>query len=230
MDGYYFNFTGIYKEMIFPGKYGLSFVELSDISGTAMYVDAEAEAVIRDRLLHVPMRAVHFLDNGNYHYVTRLLLEKAEEPLDLLIFDHHRDNQPSAFLGMRSCGSWILDAEENLSPRLASWKLVLSDEERDGRGSFDKERPLYISIDKDVLSPEIAPTNWDQGNMTLSGLISCLREEMAGRRIAGVDICGEWAPEGSLLFDREKMARNDVVNAELWKFFAEVRDPCIGTD
>jgi len=49
--------------------------------------------------------------------------------------------------------------------------------------------PLYLSIDKDVLSPEDAHTNWDQGVMRLVELqaaIAMLRE-----RIVGSDVTGE---------------------------------------
>ena len=36
------------------------------------------------------------------------------------------------------------------------------------------EEPIYLSIDKDVLSPDVIHTNWDQGCMTLEELISAI--------------------------------------------------------
>jgi len=47
----------------------------------------------------------------------------------------------------------------------------------------------YISIDKDVLGPDIVRTNWDQGVFTEKHLEAILG---AGRRkIVGVDLCGD---------------------------------------
>ena len=53
--------------------------------------------------------------------------------------------------------------------------------------------PLYITIDKDVLRPREARTNWDQGRMSLQGLSLALERLAGARAIAGVDICGEYS-------------------------------------
>jgi len=56
--------------------------------------------------------------------------------------------------------------------------------ERGGAG-----RPLYFSLDKDVLARSVAQTNWDQGRMELAdltGIIKALKP-----RICGADIVGE---------------------------------------
>ena len=49
--------------------------------------------------------------------------------------------------------------------------------------------PVYLSIDKDVLSPDVARTNWDQGRMTDGHLIDAI-DALAGRLI-GSDITGD---------------------------------------
>jgi len=49
--------------------------------------------------------------------------------------------------------------------------------------------PIYLTVDKDVLSPEDAHTNWDQGVMRLSELQSVI--EMIQPRIIGSDVTGE---------------------------------------
>ncbi|MBX6316858.1 arginase family protein [Pigmentiphaga sp.] len=49
--------------------------------------------------------------------------------------------------------------------------------------------PTYLSIDKDVFSPEVARTNWDQGILAESHLAQAL-EVLAGQLI-GSDITGE---------------------------------------
>jgi arginase family enzyme len=49
--------------------------------------------------------------------------------------------------------------------------------------------PIYLSIDKDVLSPEDAHTNWDQGVMRLAELQAAIG--MLKGRIIGSDVTGE---------------------------------------
>ncbi|MEP7041695.1 MAG: hypothetical protein ABI843_01455 [Dokdonella sp.] len=49
-------------------------------------------------------------------------------------------------------------------------------------------RPVYLSIDKDVLSPEVARTNWDQGRLgdaDLFRVIDALRGRLIGSDITG---------------------------------------------
>ncbi|HZX29958.1 MAG TPA: arginase family protein [Rhodocyclaceae bacterium] len=49
--------------------------------------------------------------------------------------------------------------------------------------------PVYLSIDKDVLSPDVARTNWDQGELNLEQVGQVI-ESLAGR-LVGSDITGE---------------------------------------
>ncbi|MEO5625964.1 MAG: arginase family protein [Dokdonella sp.] len=49
--------------------------------------------------------------------------------------------------------------------------------------------PVYLSIDKDVLSPEVAHTNWDQGRLSDIDLVTAI-DALAGR-IIGSDITGD---------------------------------------
>lgn len=53
---------------------------------------------------------------------------------------------------------------------------------------------IWITVDKDVLAPAEALTNWDQGLMPLERLTEALRILASARRIVGADICGEYAP------------------------------------
>jgi len=53
----------------------------------------------------------------------------------------------------------------------------------------DDATPIYLSIDKDVLHPDVARTNWDQGQMreeTLQRAIAMFRP-----RLCGMDVTGE---------------------------------------
>lgn len=53
---------------------------------------------------------------------------------------------------------------------------------------------VWITIDKDVLAPEAALTNWDQGEMPLAVLLKGIAHVAAKKRLLGIDICGEYAP------------------------------------
>jgi arginase family enzyme len=52
--------------------------------------------------------------------------------------------------------------------------------------------PVYISIDKDVLRPTDAATEWDAGSLRLATLLYWLVWLRRSRRVVGIDICGEW--------------------------------------
>ncbi|MFO1149053.1 MAG: hypothetical protein U1E62_11820 [Alsobacter sp.] len=55
-------------------------------------------------------------------------------------------------------------------------------------------RDVWISIDKDVLAPAEAATNWDQGAMPLDWLTGLVEAVAASHRILGVDLCGDFSP------------------------------------
>ncbi|HTH17599.1 MAG TPA: hypothetical protein VL974_13160 [Magnetospirillum sp.] len=52
---------------------------------------------------------------------------------------------------------------------------------------------VYLTIDKDVLHPDEAVTNWNQGHMRVDHLLSMIRALAEAKRIVGVDVCGEFA-------------------------------------
>jgi hypothetical protein len=56
--------------------------------------------------------------------------------------------------------------------------------------------PLYISLDKDVLRAEDAAVNWDSGHLHLPEVIALLDGfvHACGRRLAGLDVVGDWSP------------------------------------
>ena len=88
-------------------------------------------------------------------------------------------------------------------------------------GRVCESLPLYISVDKDVLSTKNAQTTWSQGDMNLTTLMSgvhavleCVKN--AGGEIAGVDICGEADPE--TIHENE---RNDCANKALLELFTD---------
>ena len=52
---------------------------------------------------------------------------------------------------------------------------------------------VWVTIDKDVLRPADAATNWDQGQMPLDAILIALKILGGKRRIVGVDVCGEYS-------------------------------------
>lgn len=216
------NFSGIYKNQNFYKNYAeeeISWTELSDLSGCNCYCDAEASDRIRKEIQAFTGKGLHFIDSGNYHYMTRLWLEKLQIPFRLLVFDNHTDMQPPAFGGLLSCGGWIVVSLEEL-PLLQEVILVGPDEEaytqvepdlqqkvlflsreklstmtaEEKEGFFNnlsEDLPLYVSVDKDVLCKGDASTTWSQGDMHLSELMSFLELVLERQNILGMDVCGE---------------------------------------
>ena len=216
------NFSGIYKNQNFYKNYAeeeIFWTELSDLSGCNCYCDAEASDRIRKEIQAFTGNGIHFIDSGNYHYMTRLWLEKLQVPFRLLVFDNHTDMQPPAFGGLLSCGGWIAVSLEEL-PLLQEVILVGPDEEayiqvepdlqqkvlflsreklstmtaEEKEGFFNnlsEDLPLYVSVDKDVLCKGDASTTWSQGDMHLSELMSFLELVLERQNILGMDVCGE---------------------------------------
>ena len=186
-------------------------ISMRDVPGKDMYCDLEAYREIGLRLKgedSVPF-GIHFIDTGNYHYLTRIITSYINEKYELVLIDHHTDMQEPAFDGILSCGSWALEALEedaNLA-RLSVYgppsvsieagrdievslygKKVLGKAYEKSTCSIDT--PLYLSVDKDILSTNECVTNWDQGDMSLSELEDLIKKVVGTRRIIGADICG----------------------------------------
>lgn len=213
------NFTGAYKEQQFYRGQEVSWVEVQDLSGCNCYCDETAMETLMKLTEEFTEKGIHFLDSGNYHYMSLLWLKKVEYPFRLLVFDNHTDMQPPAFGGLLSCGGWAAAALEEL-PCLKELILVgpdqeaflrtepelrekvrflsreqlciMSQEEKEGFfRQLPGNLPLYVSVDKDVLCPEDASTDWSQGDMKLEELERCLKTVFHSQSIIGMDVCGE---------------------------------------
>ena len=190
-------------------------LDFQDIPGTNCYCDSLAEEEIGKRIIPFGPEGLHFLDSGNYHYLTKLWLELVKEPFELLVFDHHTDMQPPALLPVLSCGSWIRDAAgayQNIKgicvigPPEASVReteamehvwFVTQEELDDGSGAAKIKEvfashagtfPVYLSVDKDILSKEELDTNWDQGNVVLDQVLQFIdvyMQQTPGRQFIG---------------------------------------------
>jgi hypothetical protein len=56
-------------------------------------------------------------------------------------------------------------------------------------------RPLYISLDKDVLLESEAVVNWDSGHLTTPEVLAVLEAFVSatGGELAGMDVVGDWS-------------------------------------
>lgn len=241
------NFSGIYKEQQFwqngEIQRNISWVEVQELPGSNCYCDGDAMETLRQKLEEFDADGIHFIDSGNYHYMSRIWLEKLNTPFRLVVFDNHTDMQPPAFGGLLSCGGWVAASLEEL-PLLKEVLLVGPDQEafdqtepvlrekvrflsREKLGemtleekvSFFKELtaelPTYLSVDKDVLCPKEASTTWSQGEMTLEELCQFVKILLEKQDILGMDVCGECDPDAC-----EGDHLNDLANRkllELWR-------------
>lgn len=235
------NFTHVYEEE-FSSVKNFAWINCTDLSGTDCYCDKESEQILKKRMDSYSPHGIHFIDSGNYHYITKFWTDKIKEPFSLILFDHHPDMQPSLFENLISCGCWVKDlldsnccvkkiciigASEKLMknvPAVYYGKLIFfgehyMDYEKEWSTFYhlNIDTPVYISIDKDVLNKESAVTNWDQGSMSLDELEKLLFLILKNKNIIGIDICGECGNTLSL-FEREKYGKiNGNANRKLLK-------------
>ena len=167
-------------EGFFPGGDALH-IDLRALDGTSCYCSAEAADAIRKEIgsiADIAERPVRWIDTGDYHYLSALLVEQTGLPsVELLLYDNHPDDQPLAFEepGMLSCGSWVA--------YLRGRGLVRE-------GGPHEDLPLYVSVDTDVLSESEFRTDWDQGSLTMDALLEDIASKTAGREVVALDICG----------------------------------------
>ena len=244
------NFSGIYKQQQFwqTGEIqrNISWVEVQELPGSNCYCDGDAMETLRQKLEEFDADGIHFIDSGNYHYMSRIWLEKLNTPFRLVVFDNHTDMQPPAFGGLLSCGGWVAASLEEL-PLLKEVLLVGPDQEAFDQTELvlqekvrflSRERlremtmeekvlffeelsvdlPVYLSVDKDVLCAEDASTTWSQGDMTLEELGQFVAILLEMQDILGMDVCGECDPDAC-----EGDHLNDLANRELLEIWGKER-------
>ena len=269
------DFTGVYAEQPFMQELraaaetskDVRWLDCTKIVGTDCYCDddaikeinelidnaesnskCECDSIIENRGNSTSAPDIHFFDNGNYHYISKLWTDRVQEPFTLIVFDHHPDMQPPRFGGILSCGGWVKEVLDNnkfiqnaiiIGVKNELVETIREELLQSGESSilekvtFIKESELsilsslicsdfvnvlspnlYISIDKDALSPSYAVTNWDQGSLTLDALKNCITALTTNRKILGIDICGERAHdfEGN---EHHTVQEADTLNSEL---------------
>lgn len=227
---------------IYAGLYQ-KIVDISDISGINTICSKETVARITQRFEIISDATVHFLGNGNFHYLTLPLLKKYFEPFTLVIFDHHNDAGKLGFEGFTSCGSWINDVvrglpmvqkivligvgEENGKEMIETHKdliEVISENELDYLvdlldGQMIPTQDIYLSVDRDILSESEVQTNWNQGTVSIEQLKTAIQLVSQKHRVIGADVCGDLDWDFSLLQQMEmKTAKKQAyqINKELF--------------
>ena len=166
------SFSGVYSDEGWSPDGDAILLDFSEIQSTSCYLDDSARAQLENAIAPCPCRSIHWIDTGDYHYMSALWLQKLASPACMVLFDNHPDDQAPAFgSDVLSCGSWMLEARANPLVR-------------------DDAPEVYLSIDLDVLCRDDARTNWDQGEMRLPELLQRIDAVLAGKRLAGADICG----------------------------------------
>ncbi len=242
------NFDDSLKQQKVLQKYPHQWIDCSHIPGTNGFCDRQSLRSIRKKLTEEKTGALTFIGNGNYHYVTYILLQRVHTPFSLILFDHHSDMRDQSPL--LSCGSWVtqtmlehpslqkvvilgVNQEDALKPKPFSPKPVLMiHEERFNRTplhviakeicSFLKDvDAIYISIDKDVLDRKEVLTNWDQGSMSLVQMLYILEYLAKHFRILAMDVCGEYVKRTEDVLQvstRYLVKMNEIVNHALVHF------------
>lgn len=204
------DFTHVYRDEDIKDIDRFRYIDCSDIQETDMYCSKNAYEKIWGRIEPYGIKGIHYIDSGNYHYISKIITDHIDEPFGLVMYDHHTDMQMPMVPEMMSCGDWAGQAlsqnknlrqlvivgppESDIEQTLESYSgsqsgrlLTFSAEDLHGDLLENKlklirtDLPLYISIDKDVLGPEYTETNWSQGDMSIDGLERLLSVFLGGQ-------------------------------------------------
>ena len=204
------DFTHVYRDEDIKDIDRFRYIDCSDIQETDMYCSKNAYEKIWGRIEPYGIQGIHYIDSGNYHYITKIITDHITEPFGLVMYDHHTDMQIPMVPEMMSCGDWAGQAlsqnknlrqlvivgppESDIEQTLESYSgsqsgrlLTFSAEDLHGDLLENKlklirtDLPLYISIDKDVLGTEYTETNWSQGDMSIYGLERLLGVFLGGQ-------------------------------------------------
>ncbi len=147
------DFSGVYAEQ--PFMQGLReraqdsaerdaqirWIDCTGIPGTDCYCDDDAVTQVRKQIAAAGIkspRGIHFFDNGNYHYMSKIWTDMVQEPFSLVVFDHHPDMQEPRFGNILSCGGWVLEVLKS-NPFVQGVTLVgVADHLADEIGADDK--------------------------------------------------------------------------------------------
>ena len=111
------DFTHVYRDEDIKDIDRFRYIDCSDIQETDMYCSKNAYEKIWGRIEPYGIQGIHYIDSGNYHYITKIITDHITEPFGLVMYDHHTDMQIPMVPEMMSCGDWAgqtLIQNENL--------------------------------------------------------------------------------------------------------------------
>ena len=90
---YILDFTHVYIDEDIQQESGISLIDCSDIEGCDLYCSKAAEIEIKKRTEQYGIHGIHFIDSGNFHYITKINIDRIMKPFSLVLYDHHTDMQ-----------------------------------------------------------------------------------------------------------------------------------------
>jgi len=217
-------------------------INLPNLKGVRYMLEKSKLQEIKNKL-YLKMPGIVYIGSGDFHHFSKLIIEMTGKKPVLVLVDHHSDmfESPKEVI---TCGSWVRDLlKENKIEKCVIIGLNRKDYEFFRNSEYkkvffipedlpqevkiyylmkelsDRNVPIYVSIDKDVLSKDYAATNWDQGTMTLEELLEIIEIIAGTKRLIGVDVCGEWKQVTgnfiSVMLDEEKILKNEESNIRI---------------
>ena len=202
-----FDFTQCYPKRKEPG---LEWHDCSAIGGSRLYCSRDAEEKIKALIAPAGVSGIHFIDSGDYHYISKIMTDFIKEPFTLVLIDHHTDMQDASLGGdILSCGNW---AKKVLQENPYLQRLVLIGQEeaisaianavrRSRAGLQDPKRPIgsfiflgTTGVGKTELAKALAEYLFDDENMMTRIDMSEYQEKFSATRLIG-------APPGYVGYD-----------------------------
>ena len=139
------DFSHVYCDEKIPKNDRVHWLDCSDIAECDLYCSKRAEEEIRARIEPYGIRGIHFLDSGNYHYVTGIMTEQIKQGFSLILFDHHTDMQKPMIGHMTSCGDWAGKVLKT-NPWLQQL-ILIGPQERDIQQIYSEKEGLVTSTE-----------------------------------------------------------------------------------
>ena len=152
------DFTHVYCDEYIKDIDRFRYIDCSDIEETDMYCSKEANKRIWEKIKPYGIQGIHYIDSGNYHYISKIITDHIDEPFGLVMYDHHTDMQIPMVPGMMSCGDWAGQAlsqnknlrqlvivgppEKDMDQTLESYKCEHNVQETECDGPYDIFRDI----------------------------------------------------------------------------------------
>lgn len=74
------NFTGVYDYESFLRNPKIKWLDCRHLNGTECYCDEEGASALKRLIDGYSPQGIHFIDSGDYHYVTKFWTDKLDVP------------------------------------------------------------------------------------------------------------------------------------------------------